>query len=328
MAPLISGRSLSLALLAAGLGLGAVADWIPAREPQKRGDRLVLAADFHVHGFPGDGAIGPFNLGREARRRGLDAIALTNHNQVFTARFAHWWSQRWGGTIILHGEEVTNPGYHLVALDVREAVDWRPPPAAIIAAIHAQGGLAIAAHPEPAFWPAFDEVALRELDGAERRHPLIYARPTGRAELEAFYARASASRPRPLAAIGSSDFHSAAMLGRCRTWVFARARDEAAILEAVREGQTAAHAEGEPVPADAPPVRAPAPRLGGALAWLGLLGLLLLAPVRPSGRTPAGRPFDRPAPGEVGASGPVAVLQSLACAATSPGSRSSPLVAS
>ena len=275
---MITGRAIALALLAAGLGLGTVSDWLPDHPPKKRGDRLVLVADLHVHAFPGDGAIGPFNLGREARRRGLHAIALTNHNQVFTARFARWWSQRWGGAIIFTGQEVTNPGHHIVALGIHEVVDWRLSPVDTVAAIHAQGGLAIAAHPDKAYWQSFDRESLRALDGVERRHPLIQTRPDARTELEAFFERAREERDRPLAAIGSSDFHTAAMLGSCRTFVLARAASEAGILEALREGRTTAHAEGDPLPPDAPPVHPPAPRPGGGLGWLGLLGLLLFAP--------------------------------------------------
>ena len=272
-----AGRLLSLALLAVGLALGARADWLPERPPARRDGQLVLAADLHVHSFFGDGAIAPWNIGREARRRGLDAMAVTNHNQVFAGRLARWWSRRFGGTIVLAGQEVTHPAFHLIAAGLVEAVDWLPPPGEIIDAIHAQGGVAIAAHPERPYWPAFDPPALRRLDGTELVHPLIYRAPGGRRELAEFFQRATAARGRPPAAIGSSDFHTLATLGRCRTFVFASERSEAAILQAVRDGRTEAHAEGDPLPAfvTAPP-REPAMAPGGLLAWIGLLGLLLI----------------------------------------------------
>jgi predicted metal-dependent phosphoesterase TrpH len=273
---MITPHRIALTLLAVGLGLGTIADWIPDRPPQPWGDRLMLAADLHVHGFPGDGAIGPFNIGREARRRGLDAIALTNHNQVRVSRVAHWWSQHVGGALVLPGQEVTNPGYHIAAVGIRRVVDWRPDtPDASIAAIHAQGGVAIAAHPEKPYFRSFDGAPLRALDGAERRHPVIYRRPEAQGELEDFFAHVQNHRDRPLAAIGSSDFHTAAALGRCRTFVLARELSEGAILDAIREGKTIAHADGEPLPDQALRGRLPAPRASGVLGWLGLVGLLL-----------------------------------------------------
>ena len=52
----------------------------------RAGDQFVLAGDFHVHAFVGDGGVAPWELGREAARRGLDVIAVTNHNQLLAAR--------------------------------------------------------------------------------------------------------------------------------------------------------------------------------------------------------------------------------------------------
>ena len=282
-------RGLVLGLIACGLGLGLRADWLPDRPPVTRDGRLVLAADLHVHSFLGDGAIAPWNLGREARRRNLDAIAITNHNQVFAARLGRWLSRRWGGPIVLAGEEVTHPAYHMLAVGIQEAVDWRAPVGAIIDAIHAQGGLAIAAHPQRAYWPAFDPGSLRKLDGTELLHPLIYRHPGGRSELRDFLRNAERERGRPLAALGSSDFHTMATLGRCRTFVFARARSEEAILEAIREGRTTTFAEGDVPPDFVRPVPDPALGPGGVLGWLGLLGLVLTGRRRRS-PPPEGQP--------------------------------------
>jgi len=276
-----SARGVALLLLAVALGLGTLADRIPARTIPRREGRFVVSADLHVHSFLGDGAIGPWNLPREARRRGLDAIAITNHNRTFAARLGHWLSPLLGGPVVLRAEEVTHPGHHLIALGIDHPVEWRTSSTAIIDAIHAQGGLAIAAHPEPAYWQGFGPQALARLDGAERLHPLIFHRPHGREELAEFAARAGPYRDRPLAAIGSSDFHTMAVLGQCRTFVFAREVSEAGIVEAIREGRTAAYADGDVPPAfvSVPP---PARRgWGGVLGWLGVMGLLL-APRRRS----------------------------------------------
>lgn len=280
-------RGPSVALLLAGLALGGLADWQPSPPPAARGGYQVLAADFHVHSFPGDGALSPFDLIGEARRRGLQAIAITNHNRVGAARLGRWLSRRLGGPLVLVGQEITNPAYHLVAVGIHQAVDARQGAADAIDAVHAQGGVAIAAHPTARFWKGFDEVALGRLDAAERVHPLVYAHPRRARELAEFFARAEA-RGRGLASVGSSDFHVLAMLGLCRTYVFTREASEPGVLEALRAGRTVVYdpsgtAYGPPelvrlmedVPHAPPPRPGALARASGLCAWLGLVGLVL-----------------------------------------------------
>jgi predicted metal-dependent phosphoesterase TrpH len=278
-------RALALALLAVGLGAGALADRVPDDPPPMQDGRYVLAVDLHVHSFLGDGALGPWNLGREARRRGLDALVISNHNRVFASQLGRWLSryrQSLGAALILTGAEITHPGHHIVGVGLEGPVDWKGSASEVIAAIHAQGGVAIAAHAVRGYWKSFDDASLRALDGIEVVHPMIYRYPDGRAELGALFARAnrvraSAGQP-PLAAIGSSDFHTTATLGRCRTFVFARELSQAAIVEAIKEGRTVAYAEGDVPPSYARSSPLPTPRRAGIVGWLGLFLLLVLAP--------------------------------------------------
>jgi hypothetical protein len=298
------------ALLLAGLALGTLDDCRPwPAAPAPRGGYQVLAVDLHVHSFLGDGALGPWDLIGEARRRGLQAFAITNHNQVATARLGRWLSRRWGGPIVLVGEEVTHPLYHLIAVGIETPIDARVPAAAAMEQIHAQGGVAIAAHPIARFWPGYDEAALKGLDGAERVHPLVYAHPDEARELEQFWERAQARRG-ALAPIGSSDFHVGS-LGLCRTYVFATEASERGILEAIRAGRTVAYDEGgrahgdpawQRLLAEAPPRAAAAGgglrATGAVCSWLGLLGLALLGDVR--SRPPAAWPKDTSLPATSG----------------------------
>jgi len=69
-------------IVAAGLAAASWANPLPAPVIRSFGGERILAVDFHVHAQPGDGALLPWDLAREARRRGLDAIAITNHNQM------------------------------------------------------------------------------------------------------------------------------------------------------------------------------------------------------------------------------------------------------
>jgi len=231
-------RRAAWALLAAALAIGAAIDRPVARPPLTIGGYRVLAADFHTHSSTwSDGALTPFGLVLEAKRQGLDAIAITGHNEVIDAKVGRWFSRLIGGPIVLVGEEILHeplsaPNYHLIAVGISDRVSFQQSAAGAIADIHRQGGVAIAAHPRPEFWEAYDAAAMQALDGAEICHPMIYSMPEVQRELIGFAARAR------VAAIGSSDFHGIGPMGMCRTFVFARDASEQAIVEAIRAHRT------------------------------------------------------------------------------------------
>jgi hypothetical protein len=247
----------------------------------------VLTGDFHVHAFPGDGSLAPWTLRHEAARAGLDVFAVTNHNMVFTARFAQWLSRRSAGPIIIAGQEITNPEYHLIAVGVERTVNADHPAAAAIRDVHAQGGVAIAAHPAPRFHGYDDDQTVALLDGTEAAHPVD--RVSGQEEFSAFFERGRRLK-RSIAPIGSSDFHVSPALAACRTMVFARAATEAGVIEAIRSGRTVAidqfgHRYGDAslirlldtIPAVDPPSDSVLWRRASlVLAWIGLLALLVL----------------------------------------------------
>ena len=197
----IAGRA-SVVLLAIAVIAGTIADR-PATPPSiALGGYRVMAADFHLHSSMwSDGALTPWGLVLEARRQGLDAIAVTGHNETWDGRVARWFARAAGGPIVLTGQEIHTLGHHVIAVGITRVVPFLDDVPAQIDAIHAQGGIAIAAHPTRAFSPGFDEAALAHLDGAEICHPLVYVNSRFQREFELFAARA------PLAAIGSSDFH-------------------------------------------------------------------------------------------------------------------------
>jgi hypothetical protein len=280
-------RRLALALFVLGAVVDSVADPQPPRPSIESGGYFVMTADFHAHSFFGDGGLAPWLLVGEARRNGLDAIAITNHNRTWPARLARWLSSGSREPIVLVGQEVTTHDFHIAAVGIEQPVDWTHSAADAIDAVHSQGGIAIAAHPIRRFWPAYYRDALGKLDGAERAHPLIYSSATGDAELGTFFMRARAYQP-ALAAIGSSDFHVLGRPGVCRTYVFARERSKRGILEAVRAGRIVTYDQhGQPwgdaslFPLLASASGAQSVRTGvtGAFcAWLGLFGWVLTGP--------------------------------------------------
>lgn len=283
---------LAAALVLAGLAIGHENDVPRAAEPPRLGDEWILAGDFHVHSFPGDGGLPPWDLAREARRRGLDVIALTNHNHRLSWRLASLLPQPTDGALLIPGEELTSTGYHMTALGTAANVPWRQRAASAIRGIHSLDGIAIAAHPARASAKGYDDEAMGNVDGVEVACPFVYQERTGRADLEAFYNRVRARQP-SAAAIGSTDFHYFAPVGYFRTYVFVRDRSAAGVLDAIRRGRTVAcdsggetygpseltaavagRCRGAATPASRPhPWRDPASL---ALVWSGLVALVVV----------------------------------------------------
>jgi len=226
-------RWVAACLILASLAAGTVADTRPADARLILGGYHVMAVDFHVHSFPLSWAtLAPGETAMEARREGLDAIAIVGHNHVWASKAGRWFSQMAGGPLVLTGEEIVSAHYHLLAIGIDSTIDWRQPAARAIEQIHRQGGVAIAAHPIAQYWPAYDAQAKRALDGAEVLHPIAYGSGELAAQLRQFYNSA------PLTAIGDSDYHGMGPMGLCRTYVFSTAETQAGILDAVRRGRT------------------------------------------------------------------------------------------
>jgi len=214
------------------LALGTWNDRVPDTPRVTIQGYEVLAVDFHVHPHPlAASSLPPWDLVGEARRAKLDAFAVVPHNLVALGWTARWFSEKTGGPIVLIGEEVANPRFHMLAVGIQRTISWQQDSSAVLADIHAQGGIAIAAHPTLGFQEYSDDTVAR-LDGSEVMHPLVYGSEEQAAEIRAFNTRAH------VAVIGDSDFHGVGRIGQCRTYVFVKERTAAGILEAVRAHRT------------------------------------------------------------------------------------------
>jgi hypothetical protein len=252
-------RSAALGLVMIGVGIigGTWSSPSAPPEPLRRGRYHVLTADLHTHTRYSDGFLSPFELVFSARRRGLDVIAVTEHNQVFPAKIARMVARRMDAPAVIVGEEITSRDYHLLAYGIERAVVPRADLGAVLEDVRRQGGVAIAAHPVRRFWPAFRPVRA-ELHGAEVVHPVAFLPERGDggfrwSEMVAFYREGwdedgDGLGRQDLTAVGSSDFHFFALLGTVSTHVFldevpaehdARA---AATVEALRQRRTVVRA--------------------------------------------------------------------------------------
>jgi predicted metal-dependent phosphoesterase TrpH len=117
---------------------------------QKQNGLRHGTADLHVHTNLSDGRDTPHAVYATARERGLDVIAITDHDTLIGALIAADASRRAAAPpSVIVGEEVTSAQGHIIGLFLRELVRPGMSAADTIRAIQAQGGLAIAPHP---FW--------------------------------------------------------------------------------------------------------------------------------------------------------------------------------
>jgi hypothetical protein len=287
------GRRVGLLFVSLGLIAGTAGDERPERTIPRTDGYFVLAGDFHVHAFPGDGGLAPWEFSNEMRRRGLDVIAITNHNQLMAGRIAAAAAvaETPHAPMVIPGQEITTSRFHMIAVGITRRVDWRLSAGDAIRAVQEQGGVAIAAHPVSSSWRPREPDAVRLLDGAEAAHSMARTSRSLGESLVEFY-RAAAKQNPGIAAIGSSDFHFGATLGQSRTFLFVRDVSRDGVLDAIREGRTVAFDGGDRLIGDpalvtrlrttlAGELRMPADNILTRVAvWLTLSGLVVLLSLR------------------------------------------------
>jgi predicted metal-dependent phosphoesterase TrpH len=105
---------------------------------------LVLKIDLHVHTcYSSDGITTPREVVAYSRRRGLDGVAITDHDTVAGAL-------RLLGKVdlvIIPGIEITTLGGHILALNIKKPIPSNLRISETIQRIHVAGGIAVWAHP-------------------------------------------------------------------------------------------------------------------------------------------------------------------------------------
>lgn len=121
-------------------------------------------ADLHIHTLYSDGtARVPELLAHLVATSNLRVVAITDHDTIRGAREAAQLACFFGIDVIV-GEEVSTRDGHLLALFIDTGLPAGRPAAETIAAIHAQGGLAIVPHPFDTSVPSLGRRSLRRPD--------------------------------------------------------------------------------------------------------------------------------------------------------------------
>ncbi|TSC75438.1 MAG: PHP domain-containing protein [Parcubacteria group bacterium Gr01-1014_30] len=104
-------------------------------------------ADLHVHTHrSADAFSSPRAVLKKAKERGLDLLAITDHDTITGAKEASKIAQEFGIETVM-GEEVTTKEGDLLALFIGEEIKPKRSVLETIREVHRQGGLALVPHP-------------------------------------------------------------------------------------------------------------------------------------------------------------------------------------
>jgi predicted metal-dependent phosphoesterase TrpH len=198
-------------------------------------------ADIHIHTTYSDGTASVSAvLEHIARNTDLRLIAVTDHDVIAGALLARQMSREFGIDVII-GEEVSTAEGHLLALFIERWLPPGRPMAETIAAVHAQGGLCVVAHPFDTLVDSAGASRMRQncrgtragawqLDGIEAFNAGTWIAASNR-QAERFGADVG------LARCGGSDSHTLGTLGRGYTLFPGASADD--LYRAIVHGQTA-----------------------------------------------------------------------------------------
>lgn len=104
-------------------------------------------ADIHIHSDHSDGTASiPQIMEYVQHHTDLDVIAITDHNTIEGARFAASLAELYDFEVVV-GEEISSREGHIIGLFLTDEIPAGMSARETIAAIEAQGGIAIVAHP-------------------------------------------------------------------------------------------------------------------------------------------------------------------------------------
>jgi predicted metal-dependent phosphoesterase TrpH len=125
---------------------------------------MQIKADLHVHTtYSTDSLITPKDLVYYAKKRGLNAVAVTDHNQLEGA----YKIAKETDFLIIPGIEVSSSDGHIVALNVQELIPKGFSAVETVERIHQAGGVAIACHPYVYFKGCLREKVCASFDAIE-----------------------------------------------------------------------------------------------------------------------------------------------------------------
>jgi len=193
---------------------------------------MKLKLDLHVHTDSSEDAFTPMGQALEtAERRGLDGLAITDHDKVLDFGFR----SLKGEVIVIPGIELSTQHGHVLGLGV-ETWDASKPQSLIEAVqiIHERGGLAVLAHPylSSLHIPRLIEISEVGFNALEAVNASAYLFWLSRK------LALNTARRLSLPITAGSDSHIPETIGKAYTVIDSRSREVEDILDAIKNGRT------------------------------------------------------------------------------------------
>jgi len=199
---------------------------------------IQLRCDLHVHTrYSSDCVSRVKDVLLAARRHGMDAVAITDHEAIDGALEALLLAP--SGLIVVPGTEAFTTGGDLLALFVTEKIPSGLDPSEAVSLIHERGGLAVLPHP-------FDSRRRESMDptahGLEARIDGVEVLNAGCKDPEANPRALAFAQQTGLRCFGGSDAHTLSSIGRACTLVEVSERptDATGLKRALLTGNLAA----------------------------------------------------------------------------------------
>jgi len=176
----------------------------------------LCKADLHLHTTYSDGTCTPMQLiDHVVAHTDLRVIAVTDHDEIAGAYIARDYAKNRGIDVII-GEEISSREGHILAYFIHERIAPGMSAHDTIRAIHAQGGLAVAAHPYDWMVRSLGRHGLLERAAGAAREWEFDAIETLNSSLFPRYANVTAQRAAlqlGLPMVGGSDSHQLGTVG-------------------------------------------------------------------------------------------------------------------
>lgn len=198
---------------------------------------MKISADLHVHTtYSKDSLITPKDLIYYAKKRGLNAVAVTDHDQFEGA----YKIAKETDFLIIPGMEVSSGDGHIVALNVQEPIPKGLSALETVERIHKAGGVAIACHPYVYFKGCLRENVCSTFDAIEviNARAFPFKRSMKKAEETAKNLR--------LSRVAGTDAHYGRQIGYAYTNIEVAEPSVEAITKAIVDGHCQPF--GQPVP--------------------------------------------------------------------------------
>jgi hypothetical protein len=199
---------------------------------------MKINADLHVHTtFSKDSLITPKDLVHYAKKRGLNAVAVTDHNSLEGA----YKIAKETDFLIIPGMEVSSADGHIIALNVHELIPRGFNAPETVELIHKAGGVAIACHPYVYFKGCLRENVSSSFDAIETINARAF--PFNRSVKKA----EEAAKRLGLSRVAGTDSHYGPQIGMAYTVIDASELTVQAISNAIVEGRCQPFGQAVPV---------------------------------------------------------------------------------